>query len=104
MRRSAFVAFLLAAGLAFACGPGPAGFAQLSGVSWNWPDNLANASVLGRGMVPALLFGGSFAGLLLALIAGGCIGMARNAPPKPPRPRRARQKKAAPAPDRLQAV
>jgi len=104
MRKSAFAALLLAAALAFICGPGPAEFAQLSTIGWSWPENLAKASVLGRGMLPALLFGCSFAGLLLALIVGGCIGMARNAPPKPPRPKRSRQKEKATAPDQLQTV
>lgn len=104
MRKSAFAAFLLAAALAFAWGPGAAGFAQFSGAGWGWPDNLARASLLGRGMLPALLFGCSFAGLLLVLIAAGCIGMASNAPPKTPKPNRSRRKKEASTPDHLHAV
>ena len=103
MRKSAYAA-LLAAALAFAYGPGAAGLAQLPGISWNWPDNLAKASVLGRGTLPALLFGGSFVGLLLVLIAGGCIGMARNAPPRPPKPKLSRKTEEATAPEQLQTV
>ncbi len=104
MRKFAFAALLLAAALVFACEPGSAGFAQFSVASWNWPANLAKASVLGRGTLPALLFGGSFAGLLLALIVGGCIGMARNAPPKPPKTKSARRKTEPSTPEQLRAV
>lgn len=104
MRKPLFAALLLIAALAFACAPSSAGFAQYSRLAWNWPGNLAAASILGKGMLPALLFGGSFVGLLLALIAGGCIGIVRNAPPKAPRPKRSRQKRDLSAPDQLMTV
>lgn len=104
MRKSAFAVLLAAAAITLACGPGAAGLVQFAGPSWNWSDNLAKASVLGRGMLPALLFGGSFAGLLLALIIGGCIGMARNAPPRPPKPKLSRKTGAASAAEKLQTV
>lgn len=77
---------------------------QLSVLGSNWQDNLAKASLFGQGMLPALLFGCSFAGLLLALIVGGFIGMARNAPTKPPKSKRARKKEKAGSTEQLQTV
>ena len=42
-------------------------------------------------MSVAWLYGGGFAALLLALMAGGVRGMIRNAAPRPPKPPRKRK-------------
>lgn len=104
MRKSAFAALLLVAALAFAWGHNAAELTQLSGLGSNWQENLAKASVLGQGMLPALLFGGSFAALLFALIVSGFIGMARNAPTNPPKSQRARKTEKARSAEQMQTV
>lgn len=104
MRKSAFAALLLAATLAFAWGHNASELTQLSGLGSNWQENLAKASVLGQGVLPAFLFGGSFAALLLALIVGGFIGLARNAPTKPPKSKRARKTEKAGSTEQMQTV
>ncbi len=38
------------------------------------------------GFWPALMFGGLFGAMMLALVIGGIIGMARCAPPRAPKP------------------
>ncbi|MGE4483062.1 hypothetical protein [Acidocella sp.] len=105
MQKTAFFLLLslFAASLIFLFEPSSFSYELAARQGWNWPENLAQASMLGQGMWMALLFGGSFAGLLLALIVGGCIGMARNAPPKPSRPHLADQKEAATT-EQLQVV
>lgn len=46
------------------------------------------ATPLPGGLLPALVIGGPFALIMLALIVGGIAGMARNAPPRKPKAKR----------------
>lgn len=90
MRLPALATLIVAAFLALmGTGSGISGFPASIEAAGNGFAVLAGSSLMGSGMLPAILFGGSFALMLLALIIGGFIGMRRNAPPRPPREKRA---------------
>lgn len=78
----------LAAFIALALGLGFAGMPVVPAGADSPFRVLAGSSLLGRGILPALLFGGSFVAIPVALIIGGVLGMARNAAPRTPRAKR----------------
>ncbi len=104
--RLTLLAFFAAAFIALALGLGFSGMAP-SGVDGSPFRTLAGSSLIGRGMLMAVLFGGSIAILPLALIVAGIRGMAANAAPRPPRPKRRllrRAKRAEAKTEQLQTV
>jgi len=101
MRLSTTLSVCLAAG---------GGLAAFGLPAMGLPDNLAGVFTFPEGYTPqmlggfwqALLFGGIFGLILVALIVSGFIGMMRNAPPRPPKA--AKEPAHVPIPETLQAV
>ncbi|WP_234732059.1 hypothetical protein [Acidocella facilis] len=101
--RLTLLALLAAAFVAFALGLGFAGIAPMA-MDGSPFRTLAGSSLLGRGTLMAILFGGSFALLPLGLILAGILGMARNAPPRPPRAKRSLRRAKQAEAEQLQTV